>query len=118
MSATSSVIRVGDSAANANKAKLTVGENVTITSPKCFGITVFGVNNTDADLTTSDIELVINGKVNVTGTEAGVSGNGTNTLSATTITIGNTAEIISEKDYAIYHPGKGTLTVNGKVEGK
>ena len=116
--ATSSVIRVGDSAANTNKVKLTVDEGVTVTSTKCFGITIFGNNDTDSDKTTSDIEVVINGEVKVTGTEAGVSGNGTNTLSATKITIGSNAKIVSLNDYAIYHPGKGVLTVNGEVEGK
>ena len=114
--ASSSVIRVGDSAANANKAKLTVGKDVTVSSDKCYGITVFGLNDTDNDKTTSDIELVMNGTVSVTGTASAISGNGTTTLSATTMTINGTVE--ATDDYAIYHPGKGTLTVNGTVEGK
>ena len=118
LDASSSVIRVGDSAANANKAKLTVGSNVTVSSDKCYGITVFGVNDTDNDKTTSDIELVMNGTVAVTGENPAISGNGTNNLSATIMTIGSTAEVSAANDYAIYHPGKGTLTVNGKVEGK
>ena len=114
----SSVIRVGDSAANTAKAKLTVGEDVTVASDHCYGITVFGVNDTDSNKATSDIELVLNGKVAVTGTASAISGNGTSTLSATTITIGSTAEVSATQDYAIYHPGKGTLTVNGSVTGK
>ena len=118
LDASSSVIRVGDNATNANKAKLTIGEDVTVSSDKCYGITVFGVNDTDNDKTTSDIELVMNGTVAVTGENPAISGNGTNNLSATTMTIGSTAEVSAANDYAIYHPGKGTLTVNGKVEGK
>lgn len=114
---TSSVIRVGDGAANVNKAKLTVGKDVVVSTDKSYGITVFGNNDSDGDKTTSDIELVLNGKVNVTGKSSAVSGNGTSTLSATTMTIGSDAEVTATKDYAIYHPGKGTLTVNGKVEG-
>jgi len=114
----SSVIRVGDSAANTAKAKLTVGEDVTVASDHCYGITVFGVNDTDSNKATSDIELVLNGKVAVTGTASAISGNGTSTLSATTITIGSTAVVSATQDYAIYHPGKGTLTVNGSVTGK
>jgi len=114
--ASSSVIRVGDNAANTNTAKLTIGAGVTVSSDKCYGVTVFGLNDKDNDKTTSDIELVLNGKVNVTGTASAVSGNGTSTLSATTITING--EVTAANDYAIYHPGKGTLTVNGKVEGK
>ena len=115
---TSSVIRVGDKVANASVAKLTVDKDVTISSTNCYGITVFGYNDTDSNNETSDIEVVINGKVNVSGTAAGVSGNGTNALSATIITIGATAEIVADNTYAIYHPGKGTLTINGKLEGK
>jgi len=120
LGASSSVIRVGDGGKNdtiLNKAKLTIGENVTVSSAKSYGITVFGVNDTDNDKTTSDIELVVNGKVKVTGTtaEAAISGNGNSWNSATKITIGSNAEVISDKT-AIYHPWKGILIVNGKVE--
>ena len=111
----SSVIRVGDSAENTQKAKLTVGQDVTVSSDKCYGITVFGNNNTDGDKKTSDIELVLNGKVEVSGNVSAVSGNGTNTLSATTVTING--EVKAHNSYAIYHPDKGTITINGKVEG-
>ncbi len=114
----SSVIRVGDKAANENKAKLTIGEGVTVSTDFCYGITVFGNNDSDNTKDTSDIELVVNGKVNVTGSQAAISGNGTNTLSATTMTIGANAVVTATGDYAIYHPGKGTLTVNGTVTGK
>ena len=111
----SSVIRVGDGAANENAAKLTVGTGVTVSSDYCYGVTVFGVNNDNNDSTT-DIELVVNGTVAVTGEQAAISGNGTNTLSATTMTVNGT--VTATQDYAIYHPGKGTLTVSGTVEGK
>ena len=114
----SSVIRVGDIAANDKAASLTIGANVTVSSDYCYGITVFGNNDTDNDKTTSDITLVVNGKVAVTGSQTAISGNGTNTLSATTMIIDRNAEVTSTNDYAIYHPGKGTLTVNGKVEGQ
>ena len=118
LGASSSVIRVGDSVANTNAASLTVGENVTIESAKCYGITAFGYNNTDDDKTTAEITLTVNGKVIVTGNQAAISGNGTNELCATTMTIGANAEVRATGDYAIYHPGKGTLTVNGTVSGK
>ncbi len=111
----SSVIRVGDSAANTNKAMLTIGENVTVSSPYCYGITAFGNNDADNDKTTADIKLVVNGTVSVSGVQAAVSGNGTNTLSATTMTINGT--VTAANEYAIYHPGKGELTVNGTVSG-
>jgi len=105
----SSVIRVGDSATNANAAGLTIGEGVEVKSPYCYGVTAFGKN-------TAGITLTVNGEVNVTGDQAAVSGNGSDGLSATTMTINGT--VSSAKDYAIYHPGKGTLTVNGTVRGK
>ena len=108
LDASSSVIRVGDSAANANKAKLTVGENVTVSSGKSYGITVFGKN-------ANGIELVVDGTVSVTGTASAVSGNGSAGLSATVMTINGT--VTATQDYAIYHPGTGTLTVNGTVSG-
>lgn len=112
----SSVIRVGDNVANDSKAKLIVWENVTVSSSYCYGITVFGKNN-DNNNETIDMELVVNGKVEVTGVNAAISGNGTNSLEGTTMTIGSTAEISASQTYAIYHPGRFTLTVNGRVNG-
>ena len=106
----SSVIRVGDKDANNTAAKLTIGKDVTVTSPYCYGITVFGVN---CGTSAVGQELVVNGKVIVSGVEAAISGNGTSTLSQTTITINEGAEVSATQDYAIYHPQKGTLTVNG-----
>jgi hypothetical protein len=37
----SSVIRVGDSAANTNTVKLVIGTGVTVTTDKSYGVTVF-----------------------------------------------------------------------------
>ena len=99
----SSVIRVGDSG---DAAKLTIGSGVTVSTDKCYGVTVFGKN-------TNGIELVMNGTVNVTGPEGAISGNGLATNAATTMTIGGTVK--SANKYAIYHPGAGTLTVRGNA---
>jgi hypothetical protein len=110
---TSSVIRVGDSAANTAIASLAIGEGVTVSSGKSYVITVFGTN-------TEGIELVVNGNVVSTvpvgsKADAAIAGNGTSTLAATAITINGS--VTSTNTYAIYHPGKGTLTVNGTVSG-
>lgn len=115
LGSSSSVIRVGDSAANNAKAKLIVDANVTVSSDKCYGISVFGVNDTDNEKTTADIELEVYGTVAVTGTASAISGNGTSTLSATTMKICGT--VSATQDYAIYHPGKGELYVYGTVTG-
>ena len=112
---TSSVIRVGDSAANTAAAKLTIESGVTVSSDRCYGITAFGNNDKDSNKATADITLTVDGTVSVSGNQAAISGNGTNTLSATTMTINGT--VTAANDYAIYHPGKGTLTVNGTVTG-
>ena len=112
----SSVIRVGDNADNSKKAKLTIDEDVTVSSAYCYGVTVFGLNDTDKNKTTADIELDVKGTVAVTGEQGAISGNGTNSLSATTMTI--SGSVSAANDYAIYHPGKGTLTVSGTVSGK
>ena len=118
LDADSSVIRVGDGSTNGAAAKLTIDKDVTVSTDKCYGITAFGVNNTDGKLETSDIEVVVKGTVSVTSERNAIAGNGNSRNSATKVTIEKGANVTSEKDYAIYHPGNGTLTVNGKVRGK
>ena len=104
----SSVIRIGDSGA---AAKLSLGANVTVSSDYCYGVTIFGTNES--------LTLDVSGKIKVSGKESAISGNGNAGNSATTITIKEGAEIYAENEYAIYHPGAGTLTViGGKITGK
>ena len=110
----SSVIRVGDSNSNSNKAKLTIDKDVTVSTDHCYGVTVFGVNNTNSNKS-DDIESILDGTVSVTGTAAAISGNGTSTLSPTTIVINGSVKSVN--DYAIYHPGAGPMTISGTVEG-
>lgn len=112
----SSVIRVGDSAANADTAKLTIGADVAVSTDKCYGITVFGKNA--EDVSGYGQYLVVNGMVAVTGESAAISGNGTGELAKTNITVNNGATVKAD-DAGIYHPQGGTLTVNNgaTVEG-
>ena len=102
-----SVIRVGDNNGDARNAKLTVGEKVTVSSNHCYGITVFGNKTTET--------VVVNGKVNVTGEAAAISGNGSTGYGNTSITVNG--EVSAKNDNAIYHPQNGTLIINGKVTG-
>ena len=106
---TSSVIRVGDGATNANAAGLTIGASVAVESATCYGVTAFGKN-------TPGITLVVNGTVAVTSSgeaDAAISGNGSPGLAETYITINSGATVTSANSAAIYNPGAGTLTVNG-----
>ena len=99
----SSVIRVGNS--GADKAKLTIGANVTVSAPYSYGVTVFGTN-------TAGVELVVNGTVAATGLNGAISGNG-NSGNKGAVTINAGATISSTVDAAIYHPQDDTLTING-----
>ncbi|MCQ2212577.1 MAG: hypothetical protein MJZ36_02960 [Bacteroidaceae bacterium] len=105
-----SVIRVGSDDASDAAVSLTVKNGVTISADECYGITIFGKNTTES--------LVVYGKVD-TKIRSAISGNGTNGLASTNITIGSTAEITTTDDAAIYHPQAGTLTVESgaKVTG-
>lgn len=110
----SSVIRVGNGfdpfSGTKNTVSLTVDENVTVSTDKCYGITVFGSETTET--------LIVNGKVTTTDINASaISGNGNPQHEGTTITIGEHAVISSGNDVAIYHPQAGTLTVQGTVSG-
>lgn len=104
----SSVIRLGNSSGTSTPVGLTIGENVTVYTDKCYGITVFGSTTTET--------LVVNGKVSTTNVPA-ISGNGSAGLGNTTITIGKTAEITTNNEVAIYHPQSGALTVHGTIKG-
>ena len=108
----SSVIRVGSGsvADSATAASLTIGENVIVSTNKCYGITVFGYNQA---------ALVVNGTVAVTGTVPAISGNGTSTWKQTDITINGSATVSATYDAAIYQPQAGVLTVKSgaNVEG-
>jgi len=108
----SSVIRVGDSATDATAAaKLTIDSKVKITTDRCYAVSVFGYN-------TSGIELVVKGTLETTGEAPAIGTNGRSDLAATTISIESNAKVTSEQDYAIYHPGAGTITIKGEVTGK
>lgn len=106
----SSVIRVGDNSGDQRNVKLTLGENVTVSTDKCYGVTVFGSKTKET--------LIVNGTVATTTVAASaISGNGNAENAGTDITIGTTAHISASNDVAIYHPQAGTLTVNGTVTG-
>lgn len=105
----SSVIRVGDNTTTSNPS-LAIDENVTVESDCSYGVTIFGKNASEA--------LVVNGTVKTTSVMASaISGNGSAGLCATSITIGEKANISAANDVAIYQPQAGTLTVNGNVSG-
>ena len=108
----SSVIRVGGDSGDSRNIGLTLEQHVTVSTDKCYGITVFGTNTKET--------LVVNGTVATTTVAASaISGNGDGKYRAneTSITIGETAHISAANDVAIYHPQAGTLTVNGTVTG-
>ena len=104
----SSVIRVGDNTAGTNP-KLIVDKAVVVDTDQCYGISIFGKNETET--------LVVKGKIKTTDVPA-ISGNGSSGYTSTTITLEEGSEITTTNDYAIYHPQSGTLNINGKVEGK
>lgn len=99
----SSVIRVGNT--GADKAKVTIGSNVTVSSDVCYGVTAFGKN-------TNGVELVVNGTVSVTGNASAISGNGKSGNKGT-VTINDGATVTATSDAAIYHPQNDSLTING-----
>ncbi len=104
----SSVIRVGSSESQDGSAGLVIDKNVTISSNHCYGVTVFGKN-------TEGQTLDVKGTVSVTGEVSAISGNGSNELTNTEITIRVGAEVSSTGDVAIYHPQEGTLNIEGGV---
>ena len=104
----SSVIRVGDAAVNSAAASLTIGADVTISSDRCYGVTVFGKN---VGSNVVGQTLTVYGTVSVTGTKAAISGNGNSGLSKTDIVIKNGAVISAAAEATIYQPQHGTLAV-------
>ncbi|WP_400196577.1 hypothetical protein, partial [Candidatus Methanarcanum hacksteinii] len=105
----SSVIRVGDPNSNASSAGIVVGEGVTISSDCCYAMSAFGKN--------TEINVTVNGTLSVTGDNATFGNNGSAGLCKTNVTIGPKGKVLSEKEYAIYFPGDGTLNINGTVSG-
>ncbi|WP_400204629.1 hypothetical protein [Candidatus Methanarcanum hacksteinii] len=105
----SSVIRVGDPSSNASSAGIVVGEGVTISSDCCYAMSAFGKN--------TEINVTVNGTLSVTGDNATFGNNGSAGLCKTNVTIGPKGKVLSEKEYAIYFPGDGTLNINGTVCG-
>lgn len=97
-----SAIRVGSDETAA--VSLTVGENVTISADECYGITIFGNNDTESLTVYGDVETKI---------RPAIAGNGASGLKSTTISIGADADITTTNEVAIYHPQAGTITVNG-----
>lgn len=105
---TSSVIRIGDNNGDLRNVKLTLGQNVTVSSPVCYGVTIFGSKTTET--------LVVDGTIATTNMPA-IGGNGSAGYGGTDITIGEKAQISTTNEIAIYQPQNGTLTVNGSVTG-
>lgn len=93
-----SVVQVGN---ESEAASLTVGENVTISTNDCYGITTIG---------TGESSLTVNGTVTTKVRPAVVSNNSFST------TIGSAAHITTTNEVAVYATG-GSLTVQGNVTG-
>lgn len=88
---------------------LTIEENVIIKTNYCYGVAIYGHNNVRT-------ELIIKGEV-TTEERPAVSGNGTEIYGGTSIVISESATVKTTKTNAIYHPQKGTLNINGTVDG-
>ena len=101
-----SVIIAGGSSASGNVG-LEIGQNVTISAPETYGVTVFGTSNIEP------LDVTIYGTITATGSRAALSGNGTDENDVTTITIKEGAELTASDYYAIYHPQYGTLNIEG-----
>jgi len=111
----SSVIRVGDGSdskikSGSTPAKLSIGEDVTISSNHCYGVSVFG------SATTETVDIY--GKIKVTGTVSALSGNGNAANYGSIINVYPSAEITADNKNAIYHPQNGILNITGgTIEG-
>lgn len=103
----SSVVRVGSNTATTS---FTLGENVTVSSDWCYGVSYFG---------TKKQTVVIDGTVTVTGVQAALSGNGSEQYNkadgGSDVTVNGT--VSATQDYAIYNPQTGTTVINGSVTG-
>ena len=108
---TSSVIRVGDGSSWTNttasvKAGLVIDSGVTVAAPDTYGVSAFGSDTTES--------VVVKGKIHATSEASALSGNGMD-QTGTEITVEDGAELTATGNVAIYHPQKGTLTINGGV---
>lgn len=107
----SSVIRVGSGDASYTQieaptaAGIIIGEDVTVSSNWCYGVTVFGADTAET--------VVVKGKIMVTGVNPALSGNGMDRYTGTTIELAPGSVVSAANSVAIYHPQAGTLTVNG-----
>ncbi len=108
----SSVIRVGDAVNKA--AKLTVDTSVTVSTNKCYGITVF--NGSKTNHASANVELILKGTVSSTNVPA-ISGTGNSFNGPTYITVESGAKVSTSNENAIYFPCAGRLTIKGTVEG-
>ena len=107
---TTSVIRVGDNSGDVRQASLTIGKDVTVKAPHCYGVGAFG------GATKETVELY--GAVEATSTASALAGNGTDTTTPTTIRLHEGSSLKATGSVAIYHPQAGTLTIDGaSIEG-
>lgn len=106
----SSVIRVGDNDGDGGRdAALIIGEDVTISAPATYGVSVFGSKTTETVTVFGTIEAV---------PAAAIAGNGSAGYEGTTIIIKDGAVLESGSDEinenpAIYHPQAGELIIEG-----
>ena len=108
----SSVIRVGDNDGDGGRdAALIIGEDVTISAPATYGVSVFGSKTTETVTVFGTIEAV---------PAAAIAGNGSAGYEGTTIIIKDGAVLESGSDEinenpAIYHPQAGELIIEGEM---
>ena len=106
----SSVIRVGsNNGTSTDDSILVIGKDVTVSSDKSYGVTIFGKEQ--------KMELIVDGTISTVKRSA-ISGNGSPGLGSTYIKVGEGANITTTEQYAIYHPQFGTLDISGSVEGQ
>ena len=123
LNADSSVIRVGDGAANTNAAKLTIGSGVTVSSDKSYGVTVFGKNTVDAS--GYGQYLTVNGTISVSGDRAAISTNGNTGYTTAKITVASGAQVkntstetaIGSEALGIYLPAGDLVVTGGEIVG-
>ena len=82
-------------------ASLTIEKDAIIEAPTCYGVAVYGNNNSNT--------ATVNIKGTINASSSAFSGNGL--YSGTTTTISDGATLTSTKGVAIYHPQNGTLTI-------
>lgn len=82
-------------------ASLTIEKDAIIEAPTCYGVAVYGNNNSNT--------ATVNIKGTINAYSSAFSGNGL--YSGTTTTISDGATLTSTNGVAIYHPQNGTLTI-------